>query len=258
MTKLHIAALGSSFAAGPSIEPIENKAAGRSTRNYAHQLAEALDAQLTDLSVSGATLLNVLHDKQTMGGQTFDAQLDHLPADADIVTLTCGGNDLNYIGGLVYDSLMSYLGPLKRVVPGQTKDPPIQLDELRNRFLAVLDKIHDIAPKAKVYLVEYLTIIGNDTRPWLDIALTAEQMKHYADVAVMLSTAYNDAAKSRSFAEIIPVARSSNEHALGSRVPWVEGFNLSMLMRGVAPYHPNLAGHTAIAEMLRERVSQNK
>jgi hypothetical protein len=45
-----IIALGSSFAAGPGIEPIEDTNAMRSSRNYAHLLADRLGANLVDLS----------------------------------------------------------------------------------------------------------------------------------------------------------------------------------------------------------------
>ena len=65
MTVLHIAALGSSFAAGPAIEPIVDTTARRSSNNYAHLTAAALDAKLTDLTSSGATLLNVLSQPQS-------------------------------------------------------------------------------------------------------------------------------------------------------------------------------------------------
>lgn len=254
MHRLHIAALGSSFAAGPSIEPIENASAGRSSRNYAHQLAEKLNADLTDLSVSGATLLNVLHERQHVGCESFAPQLDHLPADADIVTLTCGGNDLDYIGGLVYNSLMLHLDPSGKCAATPTTAPPLRLDQLADRFLAVLDKIHIIAPSAKVYMVEYLSIIGNDTRPRVDIALSPDQMGYYDNVAKLLAQAYIEAAKARHWVETTPVATSSRGHGLGSAEPWVEGFNLSMLTRGPAPYHPNLVGHTAVAEMLYAQI----
>lgn len=144
---------------------MEDLTAGRSSRNYAHQLAEKMDASLTDLTVSGATLLNVLNENQLLGRQSFDPQLAHLPTDADIVTLTCGGNDIGYIGCLTQDSLMSYLGKVDDSFPTRTTAPFLNLPQLTGRLLAVLDKIHDIAPRAKVYLVEYLSITGCSTRP---------------------------------------------------------------------------------------------
>jgi hypothetical protein len=55
-----IAALGSSFAAGPGIDPIVDVGAMRSGSNYAHLLAKATDARLVDLTVSGATTSNIL------------------------------------------------------------------------------------------------------------------------------------------------------------------------------------------------------
>jgi hypothetical protein len=98
MKQLHIAALGSSFAAGPGIKPQSDALAGRSGNNYASLLAKRLDARLTDLTVSGATLLNVLKVRQeTVFGGDFAPQLDELPSDADIVLLTAGGNVSDHI-----------------------------------------------------------------------------------------------------------------------------------------------------------------
>jgi hypothetical protein len=89
-----IAAVGSSFAAGPGIEPIVEVAAMRSGKNYAHLLAGRLGARLVDLAVSGATTANIVDTPQQMaGGQAFPPQIDGVPADADIVTIMAGGND---------------------------------------------------------------------------------------------------------------------------------------------------------------------
>lgn len=162
--KLHITALGSSFAAGPGIEPLEDPTAGRSSLNYAHQLASKLNADLTDLTVSGATLLNVLNEKQHLARQLYEPQLEHLPKGTDIVTLTCGGNDIGYIGCLTQDSLMSYLGGGQETSDSRPTAPFLDLRQLTSRLLAVLDKVHSLAPNARVMLVEYLSTIGNDTR----------------------------------------------------------------------------------------------
>ena len=51
----HVASLGDSFAAGAGIQPMADRGARRSARNYPHLLAERLGARLTDLTVSGAT-----------------------------------------------------------------------------------------------------------------------------------------------------------------------------------------------------------
>ncbi len=85
MARQRICALGSSFASGPGIKPLDDVSAGRSAKNYPHLLAAKLGAELTDLTCSGATLLDVLN---TQAHQVLE--------DADLVTLTAGGNDLGY------------------------------------------------------------------------------------------------------------------------------------------------------------------
>ncbi|KAF3389558.1 hypothetical protein F1880_003458 [Penicillium rolfsii] len=110
--ELRIASLGSSFAAGPGVPPqIEPRAARRSGQNYPHLLAQQLNAELADLTVSGATLLNITVDPQTapFSKETFPVQISNLPEDADIVTITAGGNDINYIGGMLYDAWLATL-----------------------------------------------------------------------------------------------------------------------------------------------------
>ena len=91
----HVVSLGSSFAAGPSIPPIADVYAKRSHQNYACLLAKALGAQHTDLTVSGATTDNILSIPQVTGLNplnrfTFPPQIEGLPEDADLVTITAG------------------------------------------------------------------------------------------------------------------------------------------------------------------------
>jgi hypothetical protein len=97
MPTKHIVALGSSFAAGPGIQPITNAGAGRSGRNYANLVAQALNAKITDLTVSGATTETILDipQKPVMSFnpfvEAFPPQIQGVPGDADLVTITAGG-----------------------------------------------------------------------------------------------------------------------------------------------------------------------
>src|ERR1700712_5049402 len=96
-----IAALGSSFASGPLLEPYENIEAQRSRRNYPHLVAEALGADLVDLTVGGATTATILDEPQTtQSGVQFEPQINGVPTEASIVTVTAGGNDLGLIGSM--------------------------------------------------------------------------------------------------------------------------------------------------------------
>jgi hypothetical protein len=142
--KLRIASLGSSFAAGPDIPPqIEPLAAMRSGQNYPHLLAQRLNAELTDLSVSGATLLNITVEPQSapLSEQVFPPQISNIPKDADIITVTAGGNDLNYIGGMISDACGA---------PMQLPEP-LTLDKLAQRFGGVLDELHLTRGPIKIF-----------------------------------------------------------------------------------------------------------
>ena len=97
----HLAALGSSFAAGPGIEPVADRLAMRSVRNYAHIVATRLGLRLTDLTVSGATTVTILSEPQRVLWRRFPPQVSWLPVDADVVTVTAGGNDLGYLATMI-------------------------------------------------------------------------------------------------------------------------------------------------------------
>ncbi|KAJ4418580.1 hypothetical protein N0V82_005466 [Gnomoniopsis sp. IMI 355080] len=275
----HIVSLGSSFAAGPGIPPQINKAAMRSGSNYAHVLANRLISdggavKLTDLTVSGATLLNVLQEPQTSRGQTFPAQVDHVPGNADVVLITGGGNDLGYIGDLILDSLKTYRGfrlllrmynlLFKRgggLLPGgaNTSNNNDKLDQaaLTERYGKVLDAIHAKAPSAHVVVVEYLTLLGADAQPGVDVPLSAEGVGRHQAVAERLRIATGRAISGReAWCSRISVAEPSWSHGLGSKVPWVFGFGLGCLWRGQLWYHPNAAGMEAVAEMVHGKLEE--
>jgi lysophospholipase L1-like esterase len=257
--RLKVTALGSSFAAGPGIEPIVDKVAMRSSQNYAHQLAERLDADLTDLTVSGATLLNVLDEAQQARQEHFEPQLDRLPKDADIVTLTGGGNDIGYSSGMVYDSALSWTGPLQGLLRLQWAHPFTSVDgqQLTERFIQIIDRIRKIAPNAKVYLVEYLSVFGDATKTGYGTPLTGEQIQQYRDKSVILAEAYENAVQRRPGVELVPMSKESQGHEIGTAEPWMAGFALSMLWLGVMPYHPNLAGHKAVTDSLYRRITSD-
>lgn len=259
----HIVNLGSSFAAGPGIPPHVDPAAKRSGANYAHILTSRLPgARLTDLSVSGATLLNVLETPQSLFGRTFPVQLDSLPKDADVVLILGGGNDLGYIGDLVLDSLRAYF-VLRLMIsvyfwfmgggPGVAK-----LDndaELTERYGTVLDAIHAKAPKARVFVIEYLTLLGSDTNPGVDLPLSAESLARHQEVAEQLRMATARAVHGReAWCTRVAVAEPSWGHGIGSKVPWVVGFGIGCLWRKEAWYHPNAEGMKAVAEMVYKRL----
>jgi len=254
---LHIAALGSSFAAGPGIPPRANRAAGRSGNNYPHILAKQLGAQLTDLTVSGATLKTILSEPQpsVLGAYfgIFEPQIKGLPSDADIVTITAGGNDLGYIGGVIHDALKpSFFGRLlSRMIPPRKSD--VTAEDVAETFIAVVDEVRQTAPRSRVLLVEYLTLFGSDIKPGENTTLDEAQIRYHKSVAETLERAYGLVVEARPWCEVVPVGKLSRGHGIGSEEPWVEGFSLGVLWQGNM-FHPNLKGMHGVADLIYEKL----
>ena len=233
-TALQIASLGSSFAAGPGIP---NRA------NYAHLIAQQLNASLADLSVSGSTLL------------TIGSQIARIPPSTDIVTVTSGGNDLGYVAGLAADAARRQQNVGGRTAPDAGQAGLISEDALLRRKLggrAVADPRIPRAPRAKVYLVEYLTVLGRHAAARAgtpEIPFGAARVEHHRRVAAALRSATARAVRDReAWVVDVPVAAGSEGHGVGSPAPWTNGAKRGT--RGGVAWHPNGDGMRAVAEMV--------
>jgi lysophospholipase L1-like esterase len=259
-TYLHIAALGSSFAAGPGIDPIVDRAAGRSARNYPHLLAEALGAHLTDLSVSGATTATLVDQQQRMLARTFPPQLDGVPADADLVTITAGGNDLNYALSLLkagWGGWFQTRGVTRALGRRLSRNPlpqvgDAEIDKAADGLARVVAAVRTKAPGARILLVDYLTVIGNDSEPSPELPFEAQVIDGFRTIGLQLAEAF-EAAASQSGAELVKITALSASHGVGSAEAWITGFEPRL--RGYVPYHPNAVGMRAVADELVRVVS---
>ncbi|MFI9385463.1 SGNH/GDSL hydrolase family protein [Kutzneria sp. NPDC052558] len=241
-------ALGSSFAAGPGIPPAEPggpAACGRSSRNYANLVAGKLGLALTDATCSGATTANVLTTSQA--GQP--PQIQAVTADTRLVTMTIGGNDVNYLGSLgsysCQDSGGSSCGAVDQaaITAG--------LKTVGSRIAAVIDAVRARAPQARVVVVDYQTILPVagplcDGVPMSDAHLAFER-----GLRVQLDAATRAAAADRH-ATLVDVATASLSHNACSAEPWIEKY---VVPAGISAYHPKPAGMAAIAAMVEDRLS---
>jgi lysophospholipase L1-like esterase len=251
-----IAALGSSFAAGPGIEPIADLVAMRSEKNYAQQLAKRLGARLVDLTVSGATTANIIDTPQQVSeGNVYPPQIDGVPADADVVTVTAGGNDLKFAGGLLYAAWL-HLEPASPIVemlePLFPEGIPLPtehaVEEATRGLVLVVKKARVKAPTARVILVDYLTVL--DRASAVAVPFSDDQLGQFLLIQSAIGQVFRDAA-SRTGAELILASSLSTGHALGSPEPWVQPFH-QVLAQTAGSFHPNEAGMTAIAVELEQ------
>lgn len=251
-----MAALGSSFAAGPTIQPVQDAGAMRSARNYPRLLSASLGADLVDLTVSGATTATILDTpQQTVTGQVYPPQMHGVPADANLVTITAGGNDLKLVGSMLFAAwsafepggqMQGYLGADFEggIREGSDQDVAAVAEGLQRIVAGVRDR----APQARVVLVDYLTIIMDATVESEDAPFTEHQLVAFCQLQSALATSYARAAE-ESGAELLTMSTISQGHGIGSEEPWVFGFR-SSLETTAGSFHPNRVGMRAVADHL--------
>lgn len=246
-------ALGSSFAAGLGLGP---KASGspvvcqRSLNGYPPQLARMLGLSLVDMSCSGATTTNILQ-----GGQVFQGpQIAAVGSDTQLVTITTGGNDVNYVGDMTFMAARNaggFGGWAARLMTGGPKAMPERdFAKLRADLDETIAEIRRRAPAATVVLVTYPLILppqGTCDKLQLDAA----QVDAMREVGNRLAA--ETAAAARAGGAILVNAHAAGaDHNACSAEPWVNG------MRDAqgAPFHPNAAGAKAVAELVTAELSE--
>ena len=248
-------ALGSSFASAPGLgHPVPGSPpeAGRTDANYAHILAGDLQLSLTDATSSGATTADIVWRSQY--GQA--PQADALTPDTDLVTVTVGGNDIGYAAAL----MMAGLSPsayllhrpslefLKALAPAVLNR---NIGLLPADMASVGQLIRRRCPNAAVLFVEYLTVLPLD--PHIKVpGMKPAQAAACRRLAVHLAMA-TEAAATATGCSVVRVAKASADHYAGSADPWTVGAFLP-IDGGPLPFHPNQAGHEAVARMIRDHL----
>ena len=235
-------ALGSSYAAGPGIVPVVQGSpvrCARSQLNYPHQLAQLRDLQLIDASCSGATTAHLLGPWNEL-----PPQLDALTADARLVTVTIGGNDLAYMGSLMAASACVADAPCNAVKQPTEQD----YAALGQRLARIAAEVHRRSPQAQLVFVDYFTVLppqgGCTAAP-----LQAGDATALRGVAARLAQLTAAAAREGG-ALLLPLAALSADHGVCSAQPWLNGFQRPPGDVPFAAYHPTSAGMAAAARAL--------
>ncbi|KQP46265.1 hypothetical protein ASF44_25095 [Pseudorhodoferax sp. Leaf274] len=239
-------AMGSSFAAGPGLLPHAADAparCGRSTRNYAQQLAALRGLPLADVSCSAATTRAVLQPWNEL-----PAQIDALGPATRLVTVTIGGNDVGYVGHLLHASC-SALAAQGRVPAGRCRPVEASTDAdfaaLDGAMRAIAAAVRARAPQAQLVFIDYLTLLP-PAHTCAATPLSAAEAERARTVAARLLALTADVAQGTG-ALLLGAASLSVGHDACAAEPWVQGYPAAD--KG-APYHPNLAGMSALAQAL--------
>jgi len=253
-------ALGSSFAAGPGIA---QRAPGslllcfQSDSNYGRLFAAREHIRIVDATCSGATTRDVLRGSRFL----WRSQLASVQRDTRLVTLTVGGNDVDYIGGLVASAcgddpdavpLSEYLlgfcrGASKKAVERGFRELPDQLHE-------IVTNIRSIAPHAQVIFIDYTTVLP-DAGTCTQLHLTADDVAAGRRVAKHLAE-LTESVAAQDHVDLIKASVLTHGHDVCSNDPWVNGlvFPKKITHFGPAAFHPNARAMQAIADALERKV----
>jgi lysophospholipase L1-like esterase len=249
---LTVVSLGSSFAAGPFIPPVVDADAGRSGRNYPHLTAERLGADLVDLTVSGATTATILDQPQTtVSGKVYEPQIQGVPRNADVVTVTAGGNDLDYTGSMLFAAFRRldpahpvnrYLAP--RFPDGLQEPSAAMVERAESGLVRIVQGVSARTDGARIVLVDYLTVIGAGASG--ATSFDDRERDLFLRMRTSLEGAYERAAE-RSGADLLRVSGLSRDHGLDSPEPWVTGL-LTRPALSAGSFHPNALGMERVAD----------
>ena len=248
-------ALGSSFAAGADLGPLQSGSpllCARSVNGYPSQLARMRGLPLVDMSCGGAVARQLLH-----GGQFFQGpQIRVIGRETRLVTITVGGNDVGYVGDLQMlaarrsNTLLGWL--VRQLWGGPAKSGDRHFAKLGSELLDTIRTIHVLAPEAKIVVVTYPAILAPvGTCPGLQ--LTAAEVDQMRVVGDQLTEVTRAAAK-QGGALLVDMHRLGAAHHACSTVPWAKG--ATDLLK--APFHPTLAGAKATAEAIAQALDHQQ
>lgn len=244
-------ALGSSFAAGANIGPAQQGSPERCRRtvnNYPSLLASALGLELDDQSCSGATTEHLLESWDEL-----PAQLDAVKASTRLVTITVGGNDLDYVGRLFRASCLpegeesSQRNGFGCQTISQTSED--SYEKLERSLIEVVQRIHAQSTNARIVFVQYVVLVPGKLCEKTSLPsgysslLRAEGMR-LAEITASVAN--------QTGSTLLAVDRMSLNHTACDAMPWSVGTEFSNGKNKGSPWHPNAQGHAAIASALVE------
>ncbi|WP_405704569.1 SGNH/GDSL hydrolase family protein [Streptomyces sp. NBC_00069] len=269
-------ALGDSYtagviqAAGDTFE-VPRDGCERTDRSYPQVIDRDLGSliDLTNVSCGAATIKNITSEAQEPIGQhlppisedpdypfpAVPAQSEAVQPGTDVVTVGVGGNTLGF-AGILFTCLQ--LGSGSGGVGTPCRDDladniPSRLNQVNADYDAMLSRLHERAPHAKILAVGYPTVIPKDTSKcrYDDYeqfgSITQGDLDWLRqDVMEPLNAVIEKSAAKRGDT-FVNLYDSSSGHSVCDAGKWVEGI-FTRLPDQVAFVHPNAGGHQNAAD----------
>ncbi len=245
---LRYVALGDSYSAASGVLPPDPTAplpCLRSTRNFAHVIAERTDARLRDVTCGGADTGDFFAEQHP----GVAPQLDALRKNTQLVTMTIGGNDSGVFIGAILKCGVAGVSTLGRGSPCR--------DQYGNQFertvrtttypdlVRTLEAVRKRAPRAEVAILGYPWIVPRTGGCFDKMPIARGDVPYLRSLQRTLNDAVRRSARATG-ATYVNLNRVSHGHdackPIGVR--WIEP-----VLQGTNPVivHPNAYGERRMA-----------
>ncbi|MFI9719772.1 SGNH/GDSL hydrolase family protein [Streptomyces sp. NPDC052396] len=240
-------ALGDSYTSGPGIPEQSGGDCARSSVNYPSLTAKALHQKsFRDVSCSGAKTGDMWQAQGANG-----PQLNALGRTTRLVTVGIGGNDVGFGEIIRTCAQLSVSDPAgdpcrKQYTAGGTDQLTQRINDTAPKIAQVLAAIHQRAPKAKVVLVGYPSIMpDNGVGCFPAVPMAAGDVAYLRDTEKQLN-AMLQAQAGKAHIRYADTYRATVGHDVcqPEATRWIEGAQPS---RPAAPFHPNADGEQAMS-----------
>lgn len=240
-------ALGDSYAAYGSVtapttgpEPCR-----RANDNYPSGVLSQPNIQGTDASCGGAVTDNVLRPWDRGGGVVIPAQADSLNAGTDLVTLSIGGNDINF-GAIASCFFEVAQDPNATPCKGRLED------DINQRYAALpakLDAVHSEidrrSPNAQVIVTGYYILVTDSGACSEAGAMSLTDRAWMVDLTDRLNVLMSDAASRHGAKFVLPANADQHTACADSAQRWVDG---SGRLTNSHSMHPTALGQKVMAD----------
>ncbi|WKD58326.1 Lipase 2 precursor [Corynebacterium capitovis DSM 44611] len=242
-------ALGDSYASmGSAVgQAADPSFCARSADNYPHELAGLFDHAITlvDATCQGSTTANIPGPRDSHELSTpLHPQLDYVNRRTDLITLSIGGNDMDFAG--IAHCVQDAIGGAQRDCVKEFAAPTaVSLAELPGRINEVYARIHDAAPRATIVATGYTPLVSVEQSCAATDRLSADAVEWVVWLTAVINNIVKQTAEANGALYVLPdgVERHTTCAEVSER--WVDAEGKAT---GSYPAHPTPAGQRAMAE----------
>lgn len=256
-------ALGDSYTAAPFVPNQYGTPIGcaRSDHNYPSIVRAAIGAGVfRDESCSAATTRHMTEPQSVTGGN-HRPQFEALSADASLVTIGIGGNDVGLVGAAVDCVSLGLLNPTGTACRSNFAKPDggdrlvDQIAASAPKIAATLQGIHARSPQARVLIVGYPAVAPRDGKGCYPLVPLSDDDITYLDEMLRRTNAMIAGQAAANDAEYVDTYEESIGHDVCTLPPtrWFEGVIPTM---PAYPVHPNAQGEASMARSVLRVLGQ--